>query len=294
MLFQRAFAKINLGLRVIRVRGDGYHDLETVFHRVDIFDDLAAYPDTELSLDCDDPTLAADDNLVLVAARALREKFNVREGARLTLTKRIPHGAGLGGGSSDAAAALRLLARLWNLEPAPGDLESIALSVGSDVPYFLGELSAHATSRGERLSWFPLVLPCTALVVAPAIHVSTRRAFQSVVPRGRDAADDLRSIVLRDPGNPGAMRGTVENDFEGPVFRVHPGIGLIRDRIYESGADFALMSGSGSSVFGLYTDERAASRAAGLFAGEHRVFLTPPGFVPDLRITEGRMDGGID
>lgn len=291
MVFQRAFAKINLGLRVIRKREDGYHDLETVFHRVDIHDDLAAVPAPELSLVCDNPELATDDNLVLVAARALKERFNVVSGARLTLNKRIPHGAGLGGGSSDAATTLRLLARLWNIEPAPGELESIALSIGSDVPFFLGEHSAYATSRGERLSWFPLVLPCPVLVIAPSIHVSTRAAFQSVLPRGRDAVIDLRSLVLRAHGDPAAMRGLVENDFEASVFGAHPVIGSIRDRLLEGGAGLALLSGSGSAVFGLFSDPGAAERAASLFSAEHRVFLTPPGFVPDLRIVEeGRQD----
>jgi 4-diphosphocytidyl-2-C-methyl-D-erythritol kinase len=294
MVFQRAFAKINLGLRVIRKREDGFHDLETVFHRVDISDILRAEPASELTLSCDDPALETNDNLVLAAARALRETFGVRIGARLTLTKRIPHGAGLGGGSSDAAAALRLLTRLWNLAPAAGDLESIALSVGSDVPFFLGESSAYATSRGEKLAWFPLVLPCAVLVVAPAIHVSTRAAFQSVVPVGRDTPGDLRTLVLRDPDRPENLRGVVENDFERPVFGAHPEIRSIRDRLYENGAGFALMSGSGSSVFGLFADEGAAGRAAGTFAGEHRVFLTPPGFVPDLRIVEGLPDQRID
>jgi 4-diphosphocytidyl-2-C-methyl-D-erythritol kinase len=286
MVFQRAFAKINLGLRVIRKREDGYHDLETVFHRVDIADDLAAGTAEDLEFACDLPALETGDNLVLVAARALREKFNVRAGARLVLTKRIPHGAGLGGGSSDAASALRLLVRLWGLQPGPGDLESIALSVGSDVPFFLGDESAYATSRGERLSRFPLVLPCTVVIVSPAIHIPTRDAFNGLSPRGRVIPEDLRSLVLSNAANPRQMRGAVENDFERTVFRDHPAIRAIRDRLYAGGADFASMTGSGSSVYGLFSDDRAASLAAGRIAGEHRVFVTAPGFVPDTEIIE--------
>ena len=286
MVFQRAFAKINLGLRVVRKREDGYHDLETVFHRVDLFDDLSALRAPELSLSCDDPELAGDDNLALVAARALRERFDVKDGARISLKKRIPHGAGLGGGSSDAASALRVLSRLWGLHPTHDELASIALSVGSDVPFFLGDRSAHAVSRGERLEWFDLVLPCTIVVVFPAIRVSTREAFGSVVPRSRESAESLKDIVLRGASEPLRMRGAVENDFEGPIFKAHPSIAAIRDHLYEGGAGFAQMSGSGSSVFGLFSGERQASRAAGSLSSDHRVVVTPPGFIPDLSIGE--------
>lgn len=296
MLFQRAFAKINLGLRVLRRREDGFHDIETVFHRVDIHDDLGAELSPALSLNCDDPELPAVGNLVLVAAEKLRERFDVRSGAAMTLKKRIPYGAGLGGGSADAAAALQLLCRLWRLDPSPGVLAEIALGIGADVPYFLGEGSAHATSLGEKLSYFPLVLPHTVLVVAPRICLSTRTAYQSVVPRGYTGADDLRTLLIRHLDRPDLLRNLLLNDFEGTVLRSHPAVGEIKSRLYECGADFCLLSGSGSALFAIFQREETAVETAGRLGAEHRIFLTRPGFTPDLRITERGIAGiaGID
>ncbi len=285
MLFQRAFAKINLGLRVIRKRQDGYHDIETVFHRVNIFDDLVAGPAQDLSLSCDDPRIPIDGNLVLLAAGLLRQRFGVRAGARLTLTKRIPYGAGLGGGSADAAAALLLLCRLWKLAPPRGSLDEIALAIGSDVPYFLGAGSAYATSRGEMLSYFQLTLPYAILVIVPEIHLSTRSAFEAIVPVDHSGSDDLRTLLLQHLDRPDLLRNVLFNDFEAPAIRSHPQIGDLRRRIYDSGADCCLLSGSGSSVFGIYSDDAAAAAAASSLGGEFRTFLTPSGFVPDLRIT---------
>ncbi len=290
MLFQRAFAKINLGLRIIRKRKDGYHDIETIFHRIDIHDDLAAELSSALSLSCDDPELPVEGNLVLIAAEKLRERFNVRSGAKITLTKRIPYGAGLGGGSADAAAALRILCRLWKLEPSPGVLAEIALGIGSDVPYFLGEGSAHAASRGEKLSYFQLALPYAILVVAPHIPVSTRSGYEAVVPRSYADSDDLRTLLLQHIDRPDLLRNVLLNDFERPLLRSHPAIGEIKNRLYEYGADFCLLSGSGSALFAIFSQEKAALEAAGRFTAEHRVFLTRPGFVPDLRIAERGID----
>lgn len=284
MLFQRAFAKINLGLKILRKREDGYHDIETVLHRVDISDDLTVEKADGLSLVCSDPDLGGEDNLVLRAARALRDRCGVRDGALLTLGKRIPHGAGLGGGSADAAAALLLLSRHWGLDLPPGDLAEVAVSLGSDVPFFLGAGTAHATSRGERITRFDLTLPSAILVVSPPLRISTREAYRSVVPRGEGGEGDLRVLLERLSGRPDLFRGVIANDFEDSVFRAYPGVASIRDRLYREGAEFALMSGSGSSVFGLFPDAPSARRAAAGFTGGARTFVTAPGFRPDLGI----------
>ncbi len=284
MWFQRAFAKINLGLRVTRKREDGYHDIETVFHRIDIFDDLVVEPAQVLSLSCDEPRIPIEGNLILLAAERLRARFGIGSGARFILTKRIPHGAGLGGGSADAAAALQLLCRLWKIDPQPGVLDEIALGVGSDVPYFLGEGSGHATSRGEILSYFHLALPYAVLVVVPDIRISTRSAFESIVPVDHSDSDDLRTLLLQHLDRPDLLRNVLFNDFEAWAIRSHPAIGELRKRLYDSGADCCLLSGSGSAMLAIFSNPQSAAAALASFGREFRTFLTPAGFIPDLRI----------
>ncbi len=290
MLFQRAFAKINLGLRVIRKRDDGFHEIETVFHRVNVFDILTVEHSPELSFNCDDPLLQNDENLVLIAAKRLKERLGIAQGAKISLVKRIPYGAGLGGGSADAAATLQMLCRLWQLDPDPLMLAGIAAGIGSDVPYFLGEGSAHATSRGEILSYFELTLPHTILVVAPDIRITTRDAYASVVPGRHEGMDDLRTLFLQHVDQPDLLRNVLHNDFEGPLFLTHPVIARIRQELYDLGADFALLSGSGSAIFALFSNGRLATQAAERFRGRHRTFLTAAGFKPDLRITDRPID----
>ncbi|PSQ88635.1 MAG: 4-(cytidine 5'-diphospho)-2-C-methyl-D-erythritol kinase, partial [Bacteroidetes bacterium QH_2_63_10] len=137
-LAQRAPAKINLGLHVLRERPDGDHDIETVLHRIDWADTITATPADTLSLTCSDPALPTDENnLCLQAAHRLAAAFDVTAGAELHLEKRVPYGAGLGSGSSDAATTLRLLMQLWDLNPSPEQLRGIGGAIGADVPFFL-------------------------------------------------------------------------------------------------------------------------------------------------------------
>lgn len=267
-------AKINLGLQVLHRRPDGYHEINTVFAAVDLYDELELTPRDDGRIVCrveGNPQLAgepAENNLCVRAARALRDAAGVREGADLLLRKRIPTGGGLGGGSSDAAAVLAGCARLWNLSLLPADLAEIGAQLGSDVPFFLGTGPAVARSRGEVLEPLDLVLPWRVLLVNPGIHVPTPWAYRALNRTGVRPADDLAAALRGGIENPDLLRRLLVNDFEEAVFAAHPELERIRERMYDAGALLALMSGSGSTMFGLFADEEQGRKGESEF-GEY-------------------------
>lgn len=267
-------AKINLGLQVLHRRPDGYHEINTVFAAVDLCDELELTARDDGRIVCrveGNPQLAeepAENNLCVRAARALREAAGVREGADLLLRKGIPTGAGLGGGSSDAAAVLAGCARLWNLSVAPADLAEIGAQLGSDVPFFLGSGPAVAGSRGEVLEPLDLFLPWAVLLVNPGIHVPTPWAYRALNRTDRRPADDLAAALRGGMENPHLLRERLVNDFEEAVFAEHPELKRIKERMYDAGALLALMSGSGSTMFGLFADGEGARKGESAF-GEY-------------------------
>jgi 4-diphosphocytidyl-2-C-methyl-D-erythritol kinase len=236
----KSFAKINWSLRITGKRPDGFHDLETIFQTISLHDELFFRPSSSLSLTCDDPSIPADDtNLVIRAARA------VHATAAIELRKRIPAGGGLGGGSSNAAATLMALG-------SGHDLASIALQLGSDVPFFLMGGTAYARGRGEILTPMPPMSGIPLLLVLPEERVLTKDAFARVTryssPIGMSA--DFASFT---------------NDFEESVFALLPRLRALKQRLVQSGAFFAAMSGSGSTLFGAYANAAARDRAAASF-----------------------------
>lgn len=264
-LTQHAPAKINLGLHVLRQRPDGYHDIETVLHRIDWTDTLTATPAERLSLTCSDPSLPTDeDNLCLQAAHRLAAAFDVTAGAELHLEKRVPYGAGLGGGSSDAAATLRLLARLWDLDPHPEELREIGGAIGADVPFFLLDApAAYATGRGDALS--PLVgegtayrLPFPVLIVVPSVEVSTPWAYAQVTPRDADRPD-LQPVVRSN--DLARWRSVLTNDFEAPIAEAAPPVASVRKALADTDAAYVSLSGSGGAVYGVFETLEAAQEA---------------------------------
>lgn len=279
----RAYAKINLGLRILAKRPDGFHDIETVFYRVAVWDDISLEPGRTVEVLSDNPQVPGDrTNICFKAAEILRAHVAIGDGVRIRINKRIPVGAGLGGGSSDGAAVLRALPGFWRKPLDGGTLRSLAARLGSDVPYFLGAGSALARGRGELLEYFPLSLPYTILLCYPNIHVNTAWAYSQVVPNPRSNQPDLRSILLRGLQNPRSMPGELTNDFEPPVFKAYPAIRLVKESMVAGGAFFTLMSGSGSSVYGLFDDATAAAELAGRFGAQsYPTFITPPHFVAE-------------
>lgn len=269
-------AKINLGLEVIRRREDGFHDINTVFLALGLADviRLEKRPDDVISLEIDGdwPLVPDATNLCVRAAELLREHLEApRPGLHIALTKRIPMGAGLGGGSSDAAAVLLGAARLLGLHATP----ELALRLGSDVPFFLDPRPSAATSRGELLRPLDLRVPFAVLLVNPGIHIATPWAYRQVGRVGEREASDLRGILAEGIANPAVLRERLVNDFEPAAFAAHPVLPAIKERIYEMGAIFALMSGSGSTMYGLFDDRERAIRAQTAFPEHWSVVVDP-------------------
>lgn len=270
-------SKINLGLHVLRKRPDGYHDLETVFVRLPWSDRITVRPADTIGMTCSDPGLPVDErNLCVRAALRLAEAFEVTGGAALHLEKRIPYGAGLGGGSSDAATTLLMLARLWSLDARPEQLHALSAGLGSDVPFFLGPPVAYATGRGERLApvadseGAAYVFPFTLVVVAPAVEVSTARAYSLVRPRSDGRADLLEVVRSNDLER---WRSELVNDFGAPIREAYPVIEAVENLLTDAGAGYVSLSGSGSAVFGVFDDDvRATAAAEAARLSGHRVW----------------------
>lgn len=277
----RAYAKVNLGLHIVGKRPDGFHDIETIFHRIDLFDGISLAPADRISITCSHPDVPTDrTNHCWKAVELLQQELGCHSGAAISITKWIPMGAGLGGGSSDGAAVLSMLPSLWNVPASAAVLERVALAVGSDVPYFLQNGSAYAEGRGERLQPFRLSLPYWIVLVNPNIHVSTPWAYRTLSEHRNGSFPSrprLWEAVHRDPLQAILTAG---NDFEEVVFAAHPAIGQVKTSLMEQGALHAVMSGSGSSVFGLYTDEQKARESAASFRNQYFVHVTEPNFVP--------------
>ena len=259
-------AKINLGLRVLERRPDGFHEIETVLVAVTWSDKITIEEAAGLELTCSDPKLPTDErNLCLRAARLLSERLPAPTGARIHLEKRLPWGAGLGSGSSDAATTLTGLCRLWDRSPPREALMEMAATLGSDVPFFIDAHPALAEGRGERLTRLdtmiggePFNFPYTVAIAAPAIHISTAEAYAAVTP-ARRAGRSLAALVL--DGEPRDWQRELKNDFEPSVFVRHPVLGRLKEQFYGGGAAYASLSGSGSAVYALFADE-ATARAA--------------------------------
>ena len=245
-----SYAKINWTLRILGRRADGYHDLETVFQTVSLHDTLTFEHADSFALSCDDPSIALDgSNLISRAAQALGV-----DGVHIHVEKRIPAGGGLGGGSSNAATTLRVLDEMFELRTAPERMREIALSLGSDVPFFLVGGTAYATGRGEVITPLPEARPVQLLLVLPEVRVSTAEAFGLIKRFSTPAGPD----VLSRPE-------VLTNDFEGPIFAKHPQLQMYKSRLLASGAFWASMTGSGSTIVGAYRRPQERDAAMAIF-----------------------------
>ena len=257
---RNASGKVNLGLHVLRRRADGYHDLETVFYRIRWSDAVHARPAAEYALACTDVTLPTDEaNLVTKAAQVLAARCGVPCRASLRLEKRLPVGSGLGGGSSDAASTLRLLAELWRLDVGEHTLHELALAIGSDVPFFLGAPVAYATGRGEVLR--PLEgyrFPFALVVAVPPVQVSTAWAYGHISPN-KAGRPELRATV--ESNDLERWRAELVNDFEAVVLEAQPILQQARHLMLDQGAGYASLSGTGAAVYGVFEDPELAWRA---------------------------------
>ena len=261
----KAFAKINWHLAVLGQRDDGYHALDMVMQHVDLFDLLDIEPANALHLSVQgDLSLQADEsNLVLRAARALQKASCGQLGARIMLQKAIPSGAGLGGGSADAAAALYGLNEMWGLGYTQKELQAIGLNIGADVPYCLEARPAYVHGIGERIKPFRLDSIFHLVIVKPQESLSTKDVFAAF--RSRDAvrrrpiAQEV--IAALSSGSISLLKNSAINDLQQPAIALLPAIKRAIDGLYALGAGFAQMSGSGSAVFGVFQNSDEAAYA---------------------------------
>jgi 4-diphosphocytidyl-2-C-methyl-D-erythritol kinase len=289
-----ARAKINLGLEVIRRRPDGYHDIRSLMQSVALSDrlDFTLDPGGDLLLRSPDIDLpAGEENLVLQAARRLRERTGCSQGTRITLRKSIPVGAGLGGGSSDAAATLVALNRLWRLRLRRSDLEAIGAEIGSDVPFFIRGGTQLAGGRGERLRPIPALPSMPVLVIYPDEAIPTGSVYDhpslGLTPRGPLA--NVRACNLTTRSGVMSCLVRLRNDLEPVVVRSHPRVAEALRCVLAYGPLVARVSGSGSSIFVLgedrtklreiLTDAAVQTSRSFLtrFAGRGWVFAVPRG-----------------
>lgn len=247
-------AKINLGLNVVERRSDGYHNIETIFYPIGINDVLSVDPSetcTDYSFSSSGIPIGGDseDNLIVKAYHLLRSEYEFPP-VDIFLQKQIPFGAGLGGGSADAAFMLKTLNELFELKISTKKLETFAAKLGADCPFFIKNKPVYATGIGNVFSSIKISLKgYWMLLVKPDIHVSTAEAYAGITPASSPKSlTELVQLPIED------WKNHVKNDFEKSVFDKHPEIAKIKEEMYKIGALYASMSGSGSSVYGIFKE----------------------------------------
>jgi 4-diphosphocytidyl-2-C-methyl-D-erythritol kinase len=267
-----SFAKINLHLQIIGKRADRYHDLCTVFQTISLHDTLSFETDDEIHMTCGDEDIPVDDrNLVVRAASQLRERYRIECGVRIHLQKKIPAPGGLGGGSSNAATALLALRKLWNIDASIEEIHQLAERLGSDVPFFLYGGTALGMGRGEIVEPIDNFVEKFMLVVTPDVAVATREAFKRLNARALTKQESNRKLqICRFDLESADFRYTAfKNDFEIPVFAAYPEVERVKNTLFDLGADRAMLSGSGGSVFAIFDKEE--TRQAALKALDNEV-----------------------
>src|SRR3989339_45037 len=271
----KAYAKINLGLEILNKRQDGYHNINSAITRISLADTLYIRKNKEILVNSSPHlNIPTEQNLVYKAAKLIKETYNVESGAEILIEKEIPMGAGLGGGSSDAAATIKGLLKLWDIigsgsvmsEVTPDTVRIFANRLGTDVPFFLKEGTAIASELGDVLDYFKSDLNFVVLIVMPDISISTKLAYEN--PNENHFSrykTDFKSVLNEAVKNKSILKGKVFNNFELLIFDHYPEIRKIKNELYDCGAVFALMSGSGSSVYGLFDTKEEAQLASKKF-----------------------------
>jgi 4-diphosphocytidyl-2-C-methyl-D-erythritol kinase len=263
-------AKINIGLRIVSQREDGYHLLHTLFQEIDFSDHLTIHelPNTDITLAITGAAgkiLPSDaSNLCCRAARLLQQKTGARKGTHIHLEKHIPVGTGLGGGSSNAAAVLRALSQLWELQLSDQELEEMAVELGADVPFFIRGGLQLGEGIGETLTPLKVSLPYSVLLVIPPIQISTAWAYGQWAGRKEQPATTALDQLIREQPIPWEK---FTNDFESIIFARHSQLKVLKEDLLKAGAEYVSLSGSGSAIYGLFTDPQLAERTASKVTG---------------------------
>ena len=262
----RAFAKINLGLDILRKREGGYHEVRMIMQTIQMYDvlEMKKVKKPGISLSVNYPYIPSDErNLVYKAAKLLMDEFQVKEGVDIRLEKFIPVAAGMAGGSSDAAAAMVGINHLFKLGLSEKDLMDRAVNIGADVPYCIMRGTALAEGIGEKLTRIAQVPDCYVLIGKPGIGVSTKTAYESLQLDKIQSHPDIDGMIRDiENGNLLAMTDKMGNVFESGIIGKYPVIGEIKDLMEANGALKAMMSGSGPTVFGIFDDREKMEAAA--------------------------------
>ncbi len=278
-----AYAKINLGLDVLRKREDGYHEVKMVMQSIQLHDRLKMKKITEdkIKLECGGAALPlGPENLIYRAVQLIREEYSISGGVSVELTKQIPIAAGLAGGSTDAAAALRGMNQLFSLGISEDELSEHGVKIGADVPFCLLQGTALSEGIGERLTRLPELLPIPILIAKPPISVSTKYVYEHLTldemtdhPKIETILEGIRHQDIK------KIASSLGNLLENVTVKEYPIIQKLKQRMMELGAENALMSGSGPTVFGLFLEEETAKEAYRILREEgmaEAVALTSP------------------
>jgi 4-diphosphocytidyl-2-C-methyl-D-erythritol kinase len=277
----KANAKINLALAVKHKRDDGYHEVELIYQEIDYHDTLIISKNDNIKFSTDSPVLQNEStNLCIRAAKLLVQDFNI-PGLTIHLDKQLPLGAGLGGGSSDAAAILRGSLELYGIEYSKEKLLNTAASIGADVPFFLIGGTSYGSGKGEKLKSIKLISDYYAVLILPNINISTEWAYKNLNLTLTRKNDDYKfrgfrfhNLDLRE------FRSEFHNDFENLVFKHYPNLSLVKSELYDEGAVYASLSGSGSALYGLYSSRSLADKAIEILGRKYRCRLSRPVVTP--------------
>lgn len=253
MKYYKSYAKINIFLNINGKRDDGYHDIETLFVKIGLHDVIGLKKSDKLILECNKADIPTDSsNIILKVDTILKTEYGLKDNYHIKLEKNIPAGGGLGGGSGNAAVYLKAVNELSALNVSMLEMEKIMARVGSDTVFFLHDKPMLAEGRGEILHDGPQLPECFVLLVNPLIHVPTGQIYSSpnlkLTPRGE--LTRMRHAYTYE-----SLLGLLKNGMEPAVFALYPEVGHVRELLLKSGADSALMSGSGATVFGLFSTE---------------------------------------
>jgi 4-diphosphocytidyl-2-C-methyl-D-erythritol kinase len=272
-------AKINIGLEILNKRTDDYHNINTIFHKICLGDELVIENSEKFEFIFNSNLqISKENNIAYKAALEFGKIYELDSlPVRITINKNIPAGAGLAGGSSDAASVFKGLTRFFGFDYNPERLADKAATLGSDVPFFLlYNTSAIGSERGNKLIPFDMHLPYYLLLLMPGIHISTAAAYKSLNRTGEkiSGTDYLKmKDIITD--NPREMRNIFKNDFEEPAFKQYPELANIKEQLYEAGAFFASMSGSGSSVYAFFFDAETVETAVEKFS-RYKTYICRP------------------
>lgn len=278
--FVRSYAKINLTLDVVGRREDGFHELITLMQTVDLYDTLCLTPlaENRVQMICTKPELATENNLAARAADMIRQRFSLTKGLKIELQKQVPMAAGLGGGSSNAAAVLLALKDLWQLPLTPTELLDMAATLGSDVPFFLNGGLALCEGRGERVTPVTAHWPASLrwlIVLKPAIGISTANVFRALPPQDYTDGSHSRAVLSALQNGQEPALEHLHNGLERGVLELYGEVNRAREEMLQSGAAYVRLSGSGPSLFAPFADlEQAAHTRQQLAQKGYEVYLT--------------------